>query len=64
MPNNKKQLSRKEIVARIENSLRDMGTTDKMKLSEWNEILRWWKTAPIADVRGEAETCFGWTVSN
>ena len=53
-------MTRKQIVGLIEESLRSY--TDNWTKEEWNDLLRYWKTAPIAEIRGEIEVTFGWTV--
>lgn len=56
-----KKLTRNQIVSMVEESLRSGGASENITKKEWDDLLRYWKTAPIAEVRGEAETCFGWT---
>ena len=55
-----KAMSRKQIVGLVEESLRSY--TDDWTQKEWNDVLRYWKTAPIAEIRGEAEITLGWKV--
>ena len=52
-------LTRKQVIEMITDSLYyGCGISDKKEI---NDALRWWRKSPIADIRGEAETCFGWT---
>ncbi len=54
-----KPLTRKQIIEMITDTLYyGYGMSDEKEI---NAALQWWRKSPIADVRGEAETCFGWT---